>query len=421
MVAYGYILPKKNLEARLKALDLAINNQNLKNINAKLNLSLYEPLTLTEQVPTIVQQTGQPIQMPQTKGPETPPTQPPIQPLTSTQSDTKLSVSNTVPLSESKPLSAKEKALKSSIESEESRLKRKLTEQERSDIEKLINKTTILLEDMSVSKTKNTYNDAKNIDNLKELLLSNNNNKKLSKAQLSKEVSKINTSKINELLLQEVKKGTQVYYPNRSNQKEINTEFVISVSPQNYLVKSNGDLIGPVTAKKSLEWLLTPSMTGGKINNYPFDNAPNFGNLFLREKTLKNNKLTLYRPYTRKVMLSKSNISPLLKKMILDIQNTLEFDEHDYHNLEGDEKRVIERIIRLQKDMKNYNIQALIDEDDMKTRKRLEILVGQINAGNNSSLIREEMKTLLKNLYDNKAISLNKYNASLKSIKALET
>ena len=71
---------------------------------------------------------------------------------------------------------------------------------------------------------------------------------------------------------------------------------------------------------------------------------------------------------------------------------------------EGDEKRVIERIIRSQKEMKNYNIQALIDKDDFTAKKRLDILVGQVNAGNNSKLIREEMKALLKKLYDNKAI-----------------
>ena len=104
----------------------------------------------------------------------------------------------------------------------------------------------------------------------------------------------------------------------------------------------------------------------------------------------------------------------------MDIQNTLEFDERDYQNLEADEKRVVEVIIRAQKNMKNYNIQALIDQDDVKIKKRLTILVAQINAGNNSTLIKEEMKALLKKLYDNRAISLNKYRSSLKAIKALE-
>jgi len=161
-------------------------------------------------------------------------------------------------------------------------------------------------------------------------------------------------------------------------------------------------------------------LSGGEVKSHYYSSYnPNFGNLHLMEHSLKKNQLTIYRPYSKITMVSKTNISPLLKKMILDIQNTLEFDERDYQNLEGDEKRVIERIIRSQKDMKNYNIKALIDEDDAKIKKRLEILVGQVNAGNSSSLVKQEMKALLKKLYDNKAISLTKYTTSLKSIKAL--
>jgi len=146
---------------------------------------------------------------------------------------------------------------------------------------------------------------------------------------------------------------------------------------------------------------------------------PNFGNLYLNEKSLKKNNFIVYRPHSKDIMISKKNISSLLKKMILDIQNTLEFDISDYNNLEGDEKRVIEKIIRLQKNMKEYNIEKLIDDDDRKIKKRLEILSGQVNAGNNSKLIRDEMIYLLKQLYDNKAISWIKYNSSVKAVKSL--
>ena len=105
--------------------------------------------------------------------------------------------------------------------------------------------------------------------------------------------------------------------------------------------------------------------------------------------------------------------------MILDIQNTLEFDTNDYNDLEADEKRVIERIIRLQRDMKDYNIKKLIDDDEVKIKKRLDILTAQVNAGNNSKLVRDEMKFLIKQLFKNNAISQVKYNNVIRSIEAL--
>lgn len=105
--------------------------------------------------------------------------------------------------------------------------------------------------------------------------------------------------------------------------------------------------------------------------------------------------------------------------MIFDIANTLEFDKQDYHNLQKDEKIIIEKIIRLQKDMKDVNINKLLEDDDSKIKKRIEILIGEVNAGNVSSLIKKELKDLLKKLYDNKAISYNKYQQSLKSINVI--
>lgn len=160
-------------------------------------------------------------------------------------------------------------------------------------------------------------------------------------------------------------------------------------------------------------------LVGSGVKPYYAKNLANFGNLFLSENSLKKNTLTIYRPKSKLLLITKKNISPLLKKMVLDIQNTLEFDESDYNNLDADEKRVIERIIRLQQNMKDYNIKKLIDDDEVKIKKRLDILTAQINAGNNSKMVRDEMKYLVKQLFKNNAISQGKYNNLLKSINAL--
>lgn len=220
----------------------------------------------------------------------------------------------------------------------------------------------------------------------------------------------------------------EYYNPNTGKIKSVSLSPSISDKTLKYIYETfKTDKRGFMNFLKNNVWQQFGSegtgLTGGKVKKSPYYSSysPNFGNLHLMENSLKKNQLTIYRPYSKITVASKSGISPLLKKMILDIQNTLEFNQTDYNNLEGDEKRVIERIIRSQKEMKNYNIQSLIDQDDFTAKKRLDILVGQINAGNNSKLIREEMKALLKKLFDNKAISPTKYRTSLNSIKALES
>ncbi len=151
-------------------------------------------------------------------------------------------------------------------------------------------------------------------------------------------------------------------------------------------------------------------------NSLSSKRSPNFGNLWLNEKLLKRNNLSIMRPYSNIYEISAKGISNLLKKMIIDIANTLEFDVKDYENLESDEKKIIERIIYKQKDMKNYNIQSLIGDDINKSRKRLEILFGEINSGNNSSLVFDEALELLKSLYKNGFLSHTKYNNLRRSI-----
>lgn len=420
MVAYGYILPKKNIDLRLKNLELGLKNQELKNINSKLNLSLYSPLTISSNVPTITQQTGQAPQV--------------IPQIPEQKNLEKLELYRDLSDLEKKrgseigsPKSAEERALLSAVEAKKREKKGDLSEEEISDIASNISKTKSLLSEISTGSKATASTTAETIAELEQELREKYKDVGLSENQIQKELRKVKTNKLKELLIKEVNSGKPVYYANSPNQKLVNEKYILKTDGNN-LFKIDGKELPVNSIQKTIEFAMMPRLTasefvglpGGEVKSpYYSSYKPNFGNLHLMEHSLKRNQLTIYRPYSKITMVSKTNISPLLKKMILDIQNTLEFDERDYQNLEGDEKRVIERIIRSQKDMKNYNIKALIDEDDAKIKKRLEILVGQINAGNASSLVKQEMKALLKKLYDNKAISLAKYTTSLKSIKAL--
>lgn len=421
MVAYGYILPKKNIDLRLKNLELGLKNQELKNINSKLNLSLYSPLTLSSNVPTITQQTGQASQV-------TPkiPEQKNLEKLELYRGLSDLEKKRGSEIGP--PKSAEERALSSAIEAKKREKKGDLSEEEISDIASNISKTKSLLSEISTgSKTSSTATTT--IAEFEDELAEKYKDVGLSDTAIKKEIKNLDFNKSREFLVKEVKSGKTVYYANSPNQGKINPDHKLTYNDATGKLETiDGKELPKSSYKKTIEFVMMPRLTasgfvglsGGEVKSpYYSSYKPNFGNLHLMEHSLKKNQLTIYRPYSKITMVSKTNISPLLKKMILDIQNTLEFDESDYQNLEGDEKRVIERIIRSQKDMKNYNIKALIDEDDAKIKKRLEILVGQINAGNASSLVKQEMKALLKKLYDNKAISLTKYTTSLKSIKAL--
>lgn len=542
MVAYGYILPKKNIDTRLETLKKGLNLQNIRNINAKANLDLYSPLTITSAVPTITQQTGQPQQM----APNPPPSsaQPAIttmaslgnkktsapfinatiplneilrkkQELTQTLTDTVKQVERTVQpksfLDELKQkISGRENIVLPPVEPPSNYVKKDspflselkqyikvkkeggLTVKDQQNIQRkmsnvldkidteremqnvvvgLINSAVVegerndevkqvlydivnnvvqnnelavmaldkipmlesmpVLEDFEtppVSPSSTATTSAETIAELEKELREKYVDVNLTENQIQKEISKINKQNQKELLIKEIQSGKQIYYANAPNQGKINEKYILTTDGKE-LFKIDKKPLEANKYNKTIEWALMPrlkasgfiGLSNEKVKSpYYSSYSPNFGNLHLMENSLKKNQLTIYRPYSKITVASKSGISPLLKKMILDIQKSLEFDEHDYQNLEGDEKRVIERIIRSQKEMKNYNIQSLIDQDDFKAKKRLDILVGQVNAGNNSSLIRQEMKALLKKLYDNKAISPAKYRTSLNAIKALE-
>lgn len=438
MVAYGYILPKKNIDTRLETLKLGLKNQNVKNITADIRLNKTEEIVKSRDVASLSTQTeGNPISLTDlaNKTSITVDTTDLYKGLAELEkargseiSSSSIPVLNSDVSQTSQNLTPEERALKSAIEAQKRQVKRELTDQEKADVASNISKTKSLLSEISTgsqaSSTATTQ--AQTIADFEAELAEKYKDVGLSDTAIKKEIKNLNFNKNREFLVKEVKSGKTVYYANAPNQKKIKQDLVLTYNDATGKLQTiDGKELPKSSYKRTLEWIMRPQLgsgiSGGAVRSpYYSSYSPNFGNLRLMENSLKKNQLTIYRPYSKITVASKSGISPLLKKMILDIQNTLEFDERDYQNLEGDEKRVIERIIRSQKEMKNYNIQALIDKDDFTAKKRLGILVGQVNAGNNSTLIREEMKALLKKLYDNKAISLPKYRNSLKAIQALE-
>lgn len=243
------------------------------------------------------------------------------------------------------------------------------------------------------------------------------------------------------IIYNQVKDGKKIFAKTSANVKD-DEKYVITFSPEgNELVfegtpTTRGDMdytdlkekyIGMTIKGNNLLDKLIEEASGQPIPEYtaPIEGTgfnkkkqqyANFGNLYLDQNALKKNKLVIRPVYTKNNIVSQGNISTILRKMIFDIKETLEFDKSDYYQLEGDEKRIIEKIIRFQKNMADVNIEKLIDKDILQMKKRLEVLTGEVNAGNLSSIITREMKAILKKLFELRDISYNKYTQSVKMI-----
>ena len=360
-----------------------------------------------------------------------------------------VSVSSDVsaPSAISQPVTAKERAIASALLSAKKRASaegRVFTKQEEEDVKTNINKQSNLLSGLKL-KINNDGTEEKaqapaspsrseattvTIDSDSTLASLRDQIKDLrGVGGIDKYVIKTTKVLIKGLFKKEIEAGNAVYGATGPNERTRKVKNVLEIGDKGFLQFAESkepqkDIYLYSAFKVNLlENALTAEglSDDGVVPNYKrlSDQVANFGNLYLSEPPLKKNNLTIYRPKSKLTLISKRNISNTLKKMILDIQSTLEFDESDYSNLVDDEKRIIEKIIRYQQKMKNYNIEKLIDNDDTKIKNRLEILTAQINAGNNSSLIREEMKVLVKSLLKNGAISHGKYYSLVKSIDAL--
>jgi len=202
---------------------------------------------------------------------------------------------------------------------------------------------------------------------------------------------------------------------NDQNESDQQVQIDPNESDQQVQIERPNELDQPIQ-QIQLDQPIQQVQIEGKGFNKKKNQYANFGNLYLDQNALKKNKLVIRPVYTKNNIVSQGNISPILRKMIFNIKETLEFDKSDYYQLDGDEKRIIEKIIRFQKNMADVNIEKLIDKDILQMKKRLEILTNEINAGNLSSIITREMKAILKKLFELRDISYNKYTQSVKMI-----
>lgn len=111
-----------------------------------------------------------------------------------------------------------------------------------------------------------------------------------------------------------------------------------------------------------------------------------------------------------------TDISPLLKKTILQMQKDKSFDLDIYDVLKASEKQVINKLITLLKLDTPDRVKSSIQDTIFNLKNRYEILLGEMRAGNDGKIVSDELKQVVIKLYDLKAIGLRKKNAILNAL-----
>lgn len=141
------------------------------------------------------------------------------------------------------------------------------------------------------------------------------------------------------------------------------------------------------------------------------------GQLYLMQPQLIKGHIRLYNKSGRPVV-SRSNVSPAFQSIARDIVERNSFQEDDYKNLEPRETADANMFIQATMPIQPRNINRLANADTIwKMKKRYEVLVGQMAAGNDGKIVRDEMADILKNLIRMHAMGESKGRDLIKSLR----
>lgn len=176
--------------------------------------------------------------------------------------------------------------------------------------------------------------------------------------------------------------------PREPFRKKIADYFNLTANPLSRL--SNKDLADKFMAAHSLATLsrgsgLIPSHlkdTESMLRDSKkyFINHYKLGHGILDIRYAKNRHLTQIKPLM---------VGDGVKKIMIDYQSSGKLNNHEYQKLDDREKDIIKRVFHmLDKD-------HLLGNEDDNFNKRFEVLLGEIRAGNNSDLLKRELKKFI--------------------------
>ena len=331
---------------------------------------------------------------------------------------------NQSPLETKRKKTPEEMSFDSTVSQLESELQRKLTDEEEKNIyNDIMMKSRITAEisptfSETPSTTSSTATESLTIDDISTI----DQIKKLNDVNKTAEVNKLTKKLIKELFIREIKANKNIIYGAPSNnQKKRLEENILALDDQEQLIfinKKNKPFLPDsqlsVSLKINLDLLEGKGIKGKGMS--AVNGEKNFGAYHLSLPALRKGNLSIYRPKSNSVVVSRRNMSPILIKIINEIKSTMKFNLDDYDRLKVMEQKVVDHVINLLRMDYPPKMKRALDEENWNLKQRYEILLSEINAGNGGYMVVNELKDVLGKLKENKVINNRKYKLIISAL-----
>ncbi len=140
------------------------------------------------------------------------------------------------------------------------------------------------------------------------------------------------------------------------------------------------------------------------------------GMIYVMGPSLLKGDLRVYAKSGRPIM-SISKISPAFQRIVRDVIDRNTFDPQDFSAIEPSESADVNQFITISKPISPSGVDRLANADMVwKLKKRYEVLVGQLSAGNDGLIVRREMEDILRSLMRVYAINPVKAKGLIKAL-----
>lgn len=249
-----------------------------------------------------------------------------------------------------------------------------------------------------------------------------------------REVSKLTKKLIRDLFIREINANkdkkdedkTIIYGAPGNNQKYLIQDNILALDDQEQLIfinKKNKPFLNDSQLSKTLKinlgLLVDKDIEGEGIKGKGMsavNGEKNFGAYHLSLPALRKGNLSIYRPKSNSVVVSRRNMSPILIKIINEIKSTMKFNLDDYDRLKVMEQKVVDHVINLLRMDYPPKMKRALDEENWNLKQRYEILLSEINAGNGGYMVVNELKDVLGKLKENKVINNRKYKLIISAL-----
>ncbi len=417
MVFLGYILPPENQKVYNNDVALALANYQKDLINASFEkMEPTEQKKLTEIVAPST--TAKPITIEDLAKL--------VNTLSTTATKAPLTVQTTLETKPERKLTPKETAIASAESLLSKQLNRPLTAEEKNDISnKVIMQGRLSAE---ISPTSSATSSAATSPTgsilsigtdttISGLLEQINNLKDVGKANA--EVNKLTKQMIKELFKREIEAGNTVYGASSNAQKNKTVDNILGLDAKGQIIFKKNQKPVPdsrlsTSLKINLDLLEGKGIAGKGMS--AVNGEKNFGAYHLSLPALRKGNLSIYRPKSNSVVVSRRNMSPTLIKIINEIKSTMKFNLDDYDRLKVMEQKVVDHVINLLRMDYPPKMKRALDEENWNLKQRYEILLSEINAGNGGYMVVNELKDVLGKLKENKVINNRKYKLIMSAL-----